>query len=174
MHSFEDSAHLSQRLAEAVAWSSKCIAEDLAHSLRTHSLAPNPLEGTRAKVVLSVLRNREWHLPRKPEPIVSDKQLEGGRLLCYYPDANLADAAAAVQSAGYFDNENVPPWDTWVGLYSSGGPRSYDIYLISYVPRTFIERATAGIEVNPERCIAWLSDSDTPIGNALRKQGWTF
>jgi hypothetical protein len=172
MYSFKDSVPFGRRLAEAVAWCSRCIAGDPAHSLRTRELAPSPLEATRADVVLSVLRHRELRLPRKPRAIVSDRQLEGGRLLCYYPDANLADGAAASVSEEFFDDDNIPPWDTWVGLYGSGEPRGNGIYLVSYVPGGLIERATAGMEVNPEQCIVWLGDSDTPLASTLRDQGW--
>ena len=30
------------------------------------------------------------------------------------PDDNLADGAAALASRGFFDEDNAPPWDTWL------------------------------------------------------------
>jgi hypothetical protein len=40
--------------------------------------------------------------------------LSGGRLLIYFPNHDLACGAAEQETAGFFDVNNVPPWDTWV------------------------------------------------------------
>lgn len=72
---------------------------------------------------------------------------KGGRLLLYFPLENLADGAAQVNSAGFYDVDNVPPWDIWIG-FSRGA-------LISWVPPTLIEIAQMGIDANPENCIQW-------------------
>lgn len=81
--------------------------------------------------------------------------------MIYFPDANLCDGAAELESKGFLDVENAPPWDTWVGLGVDavnsriGG---YETYLVAWVPPQFIEYVSAGIRVNPEKCIAWLDD----------------
>ena len=80
-----------------------------------------------------------------------------GRLLAYYPDLNLCDGAAEVESSGYLDVENCPPWESWVALLVD--PRADDDHrrvLVSWVPAVFVPLVTAGIEVNPEECIVWL------------------
>jgi hypothetical protein len=41
------------------------------------------------------------------------KDLTGGRLLAYFPDNNLACGVAEVESQGFFDTNNIPPYDTW-------------------------------------------------------------
>lgn len=116
----------------------------------------------------------EWVKQQKVS-ITKSRDLRSGRLLCYFPDANLADGAAEVASGGFFDINNIPPWDTWVGLYRSDlRDVSLRVYLISYVPEMFLEHAARGIDANPESCIAWLYDTDTPIGNVLRSEGWRF
>jgi len=74
--------------------------------------------------------------------------LNGGRLLIYIPEENLADGAAKYTSRGFFDDDNVPPWDIWVAFF--GGT------LLSWVPPHLIELAQCGIDANPESCIAWL------------------
>ena len=71
-----------------------------------------------------------------------------GRLLVYFPHENLADGAADLASNGFYDVNNVPPWDLWVS-FSDGE-------LISWVPIGLVEAAHMGIDVNPEECIQWL------------------
>jgi hypothetical protein len=72
---------------------------------------------------------------------------KGGRILLYIPQENLADGAAQVSSGGFYDADNVPPWDVWVGFSNSA--------LVSWVPPTLIEVAQMGIDANPENCIRW-------------------
>jgi len=119
MYSLKDTTHFDQRLSETVAWCcDHAVASDPNHSLRYESLYPSILSETRADVVLSVLMYRgEWLKQQRCKPITKDRDLRQGRLLCYFPDANLADGAAQVASEGFFDINNIPPWDTWVGLY---------------------------------------------------------
>ncbi len=74
--------------------------------------------------------------------------VESGRLLVYFPHENLADGAADFVSNGFYDSDNVPPWDLWVS-FSDGT-------LISWIPLGMIEVAHMGIDVNPEECIRWL------------------
>ena len=70
-----------------------------------------------------------------------------GRLLLYFPTENLADGAAQYSSNGFFDADNVPPWDIWLGFS--------DWTLVSWVPPTLIEAVQMGIDANPEDCIRW-------------------
>jgi hypothetical protein len=71
----------------------------------------------------------------------------GGRLLLYVPTENLACGAAQASSCGFFDVNNVPPWDVWVEFS--------DQTLVSWVPPVLAEVAQRGIDVNPEGCIRW-------------------
>jgi hypothetical protein len=71
----------------------------------------------------------------------------GGRFLLYSPSENLACGAAAESSNGFFDMNNVPPWDLWLG-FSDGT-------LVSWVPPALIDVASMGIFVNPEECVRW-------------------
>jgi hypothetical protein len=177
MFSFKDSTHFNQRLAETVAWCcGRAAVQDPKHSLRYDSLYPSILSETRADVVLNVLMYRgSWLQQQNIKPIIEGRELRQGRLLCYFPDGNLADGASELASDGFFDINNIPPWDTWVGLYQSDlRDVSLKVYLISYVPEMFLQQAERGLEVNPEQCIMWLYDSDTPIENILRSDGWRF
>jgi hypothetical protein len=71
----------------------------------------------------------------------------GGRLLLYSPSENLACGAAKASSNGFFDVNNVPPWDIWID-FSEGT-------LVSWVPPALLDVAQMGIDTNPEECIRW-------------------
>jgi hypothetical protein len=90
---------------------------------------------------------RERRYPSAPLP-----GLSGGRLLLYSPDENLFDGAAQYSSKGFFDVDNIPPWDTWVCFTER--------YLVSWVPPQLLDLANQGIDVNPEQCILWAPDTD--------------
>jgi hypothetical protein len=85
-----------------------------------------------------------------PSDIAND--LQGGRLLLYSPDENLCDGAARYTSKGFFDFDNIPPWDTWVCFFQQ--------YLVSWVPPQLLELANQGIDANPEGCIAWAQETE--------------
>ena len=70
-----------------------------------------------------------------------------GRFLLYTPTENLACGAAEASTNGFFDTNNVPPWDIWVD-FSEGT-------LVSWVPPALLDVAQMGIYVNPEACIGW-------------------
>lgn len=96
--------------------------------------------------------------------------LTGGRLLVYFPDANLADGAAEVESRGFFDVDNAPPWDTWIALADEGPDAdiSWRQYVVAWVPPSLLPCAADGIAVNPEECIAWLDERAVRARDELR------
>jgi hypothetical protein len=113
---------------------------------------------------------------------------EEGKLLLYYPDANLYDGAAELHSRGYFDVDNAPPWDTWMyyvqddvcwkepgeqqrGGDDAPGDTAFSSFLVSWVPQQFVELADAGIWANPERCIIWADAVESAFTRALRRYG---
>src|SRR5262245_17608785 len=81
--------------------------------------------------------------------------LFGGRLLAFYPQVTIFDGFAAIESDGFFDRANVPPWDTWIYFI--------DDFLISFVPQRFIDNAERGLITNAEQCIVWPVTSITPL-----------
>ncbi|MGB2642636.1 MAG: hypothetical protein WBG02_14805 [Candidatus Acidiferrum sp.] len=83
-----------------------------------------------------------------PPEVSSD--LAGGRLLVYEPDFNVVDGASQYTSKGYFDEQDAPPWDTWVCYF--------DRHLISWVPASLLGLVQAGIEVNPVDCIRFVEE----------------
>lgn len=117
-------------------------------------MAPRPLSTNRWDAVDDICEFRKYELV-KAAPNVRP----AGRLLVYFPDEDLTDGAAEVASQGFFDVYNAPPWGTWVGYFEDGGagPRR-PCYLLAWVPDALAAVASAGIDVNPEQCIAWLTD----------------
>jgi hypothetical protein len=124
----------------------------LEHKLRSIALKPTySLDTLReealwAEAVAEVVNTRHQLIDRiSPEQRTTHE--DEGRLLLYYSYDNLADGAAQQSSNGFFDADNVPPWDTWVS-FSEG-------VLLSWVPPSLIEAAQMGIDANPEECIRW-------------------
>jgi hypothetical protein len=81
------------------------------------------------------------------------------------PAVSLFDGAAAAASDGYFDHNNMPPWDTWVTLVLSPSRTSSDWgpALLCWVPVWARERVQAGIEVNAEECLHWVRIQDGAV-----------
>jgi hypothetical protein len=131
--------------------------------LRLLALPFAQLNADRANIVVTVTEARA-RLSRE-SGINSDAtslDQRGGRLLLYAPDENLACGAAEYASKGFFDVNNVPPWDTWVCMSGK--------YLVSWVPAKLLRLAQQGIDVNPEQCILWADDpaaSKEPIASVL-------
>jgi hypothetical protein len=159
-----------RRLAQTVAW---CLEHadpaDPRNSLRSDDTRPRTLEQNYFDAVSTVV-SRRWPWNRA-DPAAVEPMLAGGRLLVYYPDADLCDGAAEVESGGFFDLFNAPPWETWVAFASDNAAsnQSYASYLIAYAPRVFLDRCSAGIEVNPEECIKWIDDADVAFRDLLRR-----
>jgi hypothetical protein len=120
--------------------------------------------------VLDLSINREIALGRALT--APQNSLAGGRLLVYGPDEELSDGAAEVETDGFFDVANCPPWDTWVAFMEEPppAPQGRVAYLISWVPREFLDLVDRGIQVNPEQCIRWLDDCTDPFAQYLAQE----
>lgn len=102
-----------------------------------------------ADAVEEVLAKRSQLLGKVCPPEKAKPETEG-RLLLFVPSDTLMDGAAKYSSNGFFDVNNVPPWDTWVSFS--------DRTLVSWVPPVLIETAQRGIDANPEACIRWVDE----------------
>lgn len=184
--------HFQRRLAETMAW---CAAHDWTANpgkeLRTALLhPPDPTESAelfwdseathrqRQQLVERLATRRAKLLEEQGiTPLQLVPPLTGGRLLAFNADQTLSDGAANSASRGFFDDDNVPPWDTWIAYMTDDMVDSRPRYpfssssLLSWVPERLIEKATAGIEVNPEACICWATELDTAFLLQLRKIG---
>ena len=136
------------------------IAAPLAHQLRSPCLRPAPFVypqsvEERAGIVETLAEKRAEQLRLEKSHLNESRtSLQGGRLLLLAPDETLCDGAAQYSSKGFFDVDNIPPWDTWVCFFRR--------YLVSWVPPELLELANVGIEVNPEECIFWAPEAGLP------------
>jgi hypothetical protein len=176
-------------------------ASDARDSLRSEHWRPpsfwypesiyNPRIVVEALGVLRADELRSWPWPKSSYPLASADDLAGGRLLLYDPYQNLADGAAKLESKGFFNVDNEPAWDTWVSfiydpvkwekknriylqgqyIWSDLPSKYFAECLVSWVPAELIELVTAGVNVNPELCIAWADDLDSAFTHQLRKSG---
>lgn len=172
-----DSQTLEQfkvHLAQTISWCAPRADEgNPATSLRTADLRPQLLEENRSSAVDTVAHARELFGGVDTRNATIPSGLGGGRLLIYFPNDDLACGAAEQETAGFFDVNNVPPWDTWVTYFPDEQQNidSFDKeYLIAWVPPEFLRLANEGIEVNPEQCIQWLSDTTVELARALRAE----
>jgi hypothetical protein len=161
-----------ERLSETSRWcTSKACSHDPANSLRSSELAPDQEEDWQA-VVESVCERRAHLIGRNPACTPS---VAAGRLLIFDPGLTLSDGAAMVESSGFFDAGNTPPWDTWIAYVKEEPQRSeswtkLDSYLVCWIPVVFVDLVERAVAVNPERCLLWSDETDTPFLRHLREQ----
>jgi hypothetical protein len=178
-----------RRLAETIAWcAERGAVGNPRDCLRTPALRPAAFDESRSYNPHGLPNSSDWRTVVEalaeerarqlgstgidPDRLAED--LAGGRLLAYDPDANLFDGAAEEDSSGFFDVDNIPPWDTWISYVGEDDNppwREFDSYLISWVPPSLVELADNGICINPEQCILWVEELDAPFIEQLRAAG---
>jgi hypothetical protein len=103
-----------------------------------------------------------------PDPDERDvlvRGLSGGHLLvCTGLDESVWDGAAQAESRGFFDINDLAPWDTWICYVrpqgEDNGRTGQAPFVMSWVPSAFVRLVEDGIRVNPVGCIRWL-EKDT-------------
>jgi uncharacterized protein (TIGR02996 family) len=115
---------------------------------------------------------------RDPAGLAGD--LGGGRLVAFVPADSLSDGAAATESEGFFDDDNVPGWDAWV-MFVPEPPPGPSVspavsgqaggFLLAWAPPAWLGRVERGIRVNPEECIFWPARTNSPFLDRLRDAG---
>lgn len=73
-----------------------------------------------------------------------------GRLLIFDPCATMYDGISEEISHGFFDSDDVPPPEFWVGLYTNR--------LISFIPEEYFDVVDEVIENSMSGCLEWLGD----------------
>jgi hypothetical protein len=81
---------------------------------------------------------------------------------------SVVDGAAQAESDGWFDENDLPPWDTWV-CYARLGTRPFTSHetLVAVVPPAWQDAAGRGIRVNPLDCIQWATPEDIAAIEAI-------
>ena len=163
---------LATRLAQTVAWCKHQLTNRTSDAtMRSLSLRPPVLHDGIDDALCSVGSNRQYQLKTDLSiEVEPGLELAGGRLICFFPDANLSDGAAEPESDGYFDALNIPGWETWVTFADDPKPADNwsKRYLVAYVPPDLLELARRGIIVNPEECIGWLDDFNVTLRDRFR------
>jgi len=172
-----DDVAFAVRLAQAIAWCERHFdVAAISTSLRSERLRPRILEIDRAAVVRDVAHQRAADPAVRSAPAVqSIEDLRGGRLLVYFPDMELADGAAQAETNGFFDVNDAPPWDTWVGLFSDPeltGQGEKGVYLVSWVPAELTPIVQEGLDVSMTECIVWLENSRTGLASHIQQHGF--
>lgn len=135
---------------------------------RDERLRPPVLPSSRLDAVDHVRRSR--HLYRDDHASADAATIvAGGRLIAYSPDFNLACGVCEVETKGYFDVDNTPPWDTWVALLDAPNAKHWESSLIAWVPSVFVPLVQAGINVIPEQCVLWLDDCPRSLQRVWNK-----
>jgi hypothetical protein len=160
-------------LSETSRWcTSKACSQDPANSLRSGELAPD--QGKDWQAVVKSVCERRAHLVGR-NPACTAGGVTAGRMLIFDPGLTLSDGAAMVESSGFFDAGNTPAWDTWIAYVEEEPPRpeswtKLDSYLVCWIPAVFVALVDRAVAVNPERCLLWADETDTPFLRHLREQ----
>ena|SRR5438093_5852658 len=148
----DDLETIRLRLDEAAAWFSFAKSQPDSGFPRSAHLHPHHLDTDRKHVVRWVARDRSTALKGNAGTTIA--RIEG-RLLGYAPDETVLDGASESVTSGFFDVEDEPPWDLWLGYVVEASGRRQE-YLVCWVPPTFVQTAQDGIDVNPVACVEWL------------------
>ena len=183
LHYPGDRERFIKNLTEAIAWCTVSGSlSDPRTSLRTCKPELEDLLSQSSQVFqVSLERSRRLRESgQKPLPAVTD--LCGGRLVAFFPSDSLSDGVAKTESKGFFNVDNIPPYDTWVWIvrnvrrWEQAGCTTNERdanYLVAWVPPDFIALADAGIEANdPECCIMWLDELDDDFVQSLRRMNF--
>lgn len=163
-----DAKTLQRRLAETVAW---CNSLTWPKDFRAPELQPNLFHQGPDDLLCDVGRSRQMQLRYRHIPVTDGfPLLSCGRLLVYFPQANLSDGAAEIDSHGFFDVFYSPPFDTWVTFFEDHTQQNaFQQQLLCYVPEPAVPFAELGINVNPEECILWLEQTSGAANKLIGK-----
>jgi len=182
LNNTHDQRMFIKRLTETISWCRDAgLPSQPRTSLRTCKPALDDLT-SQSHQVFRVCLERSARLSASGKQNLSPAaDLCGGRLLAYFPDDNLCCGTAEAESQGFFDVDNIPPYDTWVWMvrnvrtfaHADGACGEMDAnYLVAWVPPDLIQLANAGVAVNPETCILWLDALDDEFVRSLRRLGF--
>ncbi len=206
-----------QRLIETAEWCSRntdrrdppgCLRSP--HLRPSHlSLLPDPpgyfdyrwkTPEENQRVVESVAERRAGLLKRENlQPEASVLYPHHGRLLLVFPEESDGCDLSRAESEGFIDEEDVPPWDTWVYYGEEKNEPAREAierenawrrrhnhpetsfsetarFLLCWIPSRFISVVTEGAAVNPTECFWWASEYrqrlvETPLLRELDRTG---
>ena len=145
----------NRSLVETVTWCVPRVRTDEPQwCLRSPELAPaealedadDPTFWNDERIVDAVVLKRSaLSGPLSPEPLAT-----GRLLLCRFDRTN-HNYGSAEMSRFFFDGNDNPPWDCWVGVVGTA--------LVAWVPEQLVALAEAGIAVECTKTLSWLTPS---------------
>ncbi len=151
-HTFEE---IIEAARQAFVWCD--FAKDIKEprsSLRTLEFGPAFFESNGFHVVNHIIHARKYKLESLKKNVSSSFSINN--VMVYEPDSTVFDGLSESETEGFFDINDCPPWDTWIGFLNIKGHR----YLLSWVPDGFEHYVNEGYEVNCVECFYWLKDSE--------------
>ena len=129
-------------------------------SLRTLEFAPDCFNEDHFHIVRHVVIARSNALNK---PTVST--VPSGRFLVYEPALGMYDCLAEGESDGFFDSNDCPPWDLWVGFIRDD--RSCSRYVLSWIPDYLLDVVQSGIDATSGGSLYWLNHADEAWAKGL-------
>ena len=172
-------AHFTKRLHETVAWCSPLVnISNPKYCFRSSQLRPDYEFSSRPDedvdlwadihMINKVVASRsQLLLPAKTLRSEQNIDLAGGRLLIHFLYESNHNALTADLTSYYLDNNDTPPWDTWVQAFipeslthqsPDSVPSAY-AFLISWVPPAFLNSVNEATEAE---CVGMLMWADAP------------
>jgi hypothetical protein len=170
--------HFTKRLAETIAW---CVPRvnisDPKYCLRSAQLRPDYEFSLQPDndvdlwadiyMIKKVVDSRSQLLPATAVSGERDIDLAGGRLLIHFLGESNHNGLTAWITSSYLDNNDTPPWDTWVQAFipeslvhqSPDEVPSVYAFLISWVPPEFLKAVD---EATEGECVGMLMWADAP------------
>lgn len=156
---------LTRRIGEAAWWASSPVDGPYrtirtgpvlrSNELRPHDLmmdgslaaglAPRAIADARHGVVETLVARRRALSPRAVAGA-------DGRLLSFIVEGCFSDRVAETETEGFFDENDLPPWDTWVAFIRESGT------LVSWAPPSFVATVEKAIRTHLVDAYAWLTD----------------
>lgn len=154
--------NLDTRLEDVIRWCRRhSNPTSINGCLRPPRILPPPLAVDRWHAVDTVITARRYELNRTTDYTLGDV---AGRMLVYFPDADLTDGAAEAASGEFFDIHHAPPCGTWVGYFEEDGrDAEHSAYLFAWIPQLFVPFASEGLRASPDGRLAWLLDTDVTL-----------
>jgi len=170
---------LKRRLQQVYSWGKdRYDTNNLQGCLRSNELKPDIRIGKYFKIpnaeryqaVETLAQKRTQILTLSDSVDFISNQPVSGRLLCFYPDDSLGDGFVAIDSGQFIDDQDCPPWDTWLcfSLLNFEINSSYDLIeipcLLSWIPEAAIDFIDNAMEQDANDCLIWAVKTEKLLG----------
>ena len=135
------------------------------HSQLESGMTERQVHAQRANVVHALVSARARALRGIGHEGLAD--LEDGRLVLFDLEACFFDGVACIESGGFFDESDLPPWDTWVAFNAFAGKQAQ--VLLSWVPGAYVDAVGRAMKAHFVDGYRWLDEEHaSALVQALR------